>query len=44
MAVYLNQERKIFKIAVRTKRYECLEISSGRLYLSTNEVELLPSH
>ncbi|CAM3881839.1 SprT-like domain-containing protein [Flavobacterium branchiophilum] len=35
---------KIFKkIAVRTKRYECLEVSSGRLYLfnPNAEVELL---
>ena len=35
---------KIFKkIALRTKRYECLEISSGRLYLfnPNAEVELL---
>jgi hypothetical protein len=37
---------KIFKkIAVRVKRYECLEISSGRLYLfqPNAEVELLPN-
>ena len=37
---------KIFKkIALRVKRYECLEVSSGRLYLfqPNAEVELLPS-
>ena len=37
---------KIFKkIAVRVKRYECLELSSGRLYLfqPNAEVELLPN-
>ena len=37
---------KIFKkIALRVKRYECLEISSGRLYLfqPNAEVELLPN-
>ena len=37
---------KIFKkIALRVKRYECLEVSSGRLYLfqPNAEVELLPN-
>ncbi len=37
---------KVFKkIAVRTKRFECLELSSGRTYLfnPNAEVELLPS-
>jgi len=37
---------KIFKKgALRTKRYECLEVSSGRMYLfnPNAEVELLPS-
>jgi hypothetical protein len=34
MAAYLeSRTENIQKIAVRTKRYECLEISSGRLYL-----------
>jgi len=46
-SVFRIKNGKIFKkIAVRTKRYECLEISSGRLYLfnPNAEVELLPSH
>lgn len=37
---------KIFKkIALRTKRYECIEVSSGRIYLfnPNAEVELLPN-
>jgi SprT protein len=37
---------KIFKkIALRTKRYECIELSSGRIYLfnPNAEVELLPN-
>ena len=37
---------KIFKkIALRVKRYECLEVSSGRMYLfqPNAEVELLPN-
>lgn len=37
---------KIFKkIALRTKRYECIEISSGRIYLfnPNAEVEVLPT-
>ena len=37
---------KIFKkIALRVKRYECMEISSGRMYLfqPNAEVELLPN-
>ena len=37
---------KIFKkMALRVKRYECLEVSSGRLYLfqPNAEVELLPN-
>jgi hypothetical protein len=46
MAAYLESKTKnIQKIAVRTKRYECLEISSDACTFSTNaEVELLPSH
>ncbi|MDG2432010.1 SprT-like domain-containing protein [Flavobacterium sp.] len=46
-SVFRIKNGKVFKkIAVRTKRYECLEISSGRLYLfnPNAEVELLPSH
>jgi hypothetical protein len=45
-SVFRIPNGKIFKkIAIRTKRYECLEISSGRLYLfnPNAEVELLPS-
>ena len=37
---------KIFKkVALRTKRYECIELSSGRIYLfnPNSEVELLPN-
>lgn len=37
---------KIFKkVALRTKRYECIELSSGRIYLfnPNAEVELLPN-
>jgi len=44
-SVFRISNGKIFKkIAIRTKRYECLEISSGRLYLfnPNAEVELLP--
>jgi len=43
-SVFRIKNGKVFKkIAVRTKRYECLEISSGRLYLfnPNAEVELL---
>lgn len=46
-SVFRIKNGKVFKkIAVRTKRYECLEISTGRLYLfnPNAEVELLPSH
>ncbi len=45
-SVFRIHNGKIFKkIAIRVKRYECLEISSGRLYLfqPNAEVELLPS-
>ncbi|WP_281637312.1 SprT-like domain-containing protein [Flavobacterium marginilacus] len=45
-SVFRISNGKIFKkIAIRTKRYECLEISSGRLYLfnPNAEVELLPN-
>ncbi|SHG44611.1 SprT-like family protein [Flavobacterium micromati] len=44
-SVFRITNGKIFKkIAVRTKRFECLEISSGKLYLfnPNAEVELLP--
>lgn len=43
-SVFRISNGKIFKkIAIRTKRYECLEISSGKLYLfnPNAEVELL---
>lgn len=45
-SVFRIHNGKIFKkIAQRTKRYECLEISSGKTYLFNPnvEVELLPS-
>ena len=45
-SVFRIHNGKIFKkIALRTKRYECLEINSGRLYLfnPNAEVELLPN-
>ncbi|SEG20888.1 SprT-like domain-containing protein [Flavobacterium urumqiense] len=45
-SVFRIQNGKIFKkIAVRTKRFECLEISSGKTYLfnPNAEVELLKS-
>jgi SprT protein len=45
-SIFRIHNGKIFKkIAIRVKRYECLEISSGRLYLfnPNAEVELLPS-
>lgn len=45
-SVFRIQNGKIFKkIAIRTKRFECLEISSGKMYLfnPNAEVELLPS-
>jgi hypothetical protein len=45
-SVFRIKNGKIFKkIAVRTKRFECLEISSGKLYLfnPNAEVELLKS-
>ena len=44
-SVFRIHNGKIFKkMAVRTKRFECLEISSGRTYLfnPNAEVELLP--
>lgn len=46
-SIFRIKNGKVFKkIAVRTKRYECLEMSSGRLYLfnPNAEVELLPQH
>ncbi|MBA0885282.1 SprT-like domain-containing protein [Flavobacterium undicola] len=46
-SVFRIKNGKVFKkIAVRTKRYECLEMSSGRLYLfnPNAEVELMPIH
>ncbi|MBC5839537.1 SprT-like domain-containing protein [Flavobacterium muglaense] len=45
-SVFRIQNGKIFKkIAIRTKRFECLEISSGKMYLfnPNAEVELLPN-
>jgi hypothetical protein len=45
-SVFRIQNGKIFKkIAIRTKRFECLEMSSGRTYLfnPNAEVELLKS-
>ena len=45
-SVFRIQNGKIFKkIAVRTKRFECLEMSSGKTYLfnPNAEVELLKS-
>lgn len=45
-SVFRIHNGKIFKkIALRTKRYECIEISSGRIYLfnPNAEVELLPN-
>lgn len=45
-SVFRIQNGKIFKkIAVRTKRFECLEMSSGKMYLfnPNAEVELLKS-
>ncbi|MDR7209115.1 SprT-like domain-containing protein [Flavobacterium piscis] len=46
-SVFRIKNGKIFKkLAVRTKRFECIEISSGKTYLfnPNAEVELLPSH
>ncbi|OCB76649.1 SprT-like domain-containing protein [Flavobacterium crassostreae] len=46
-SVFRIANGKIFKKgALRVKRYECLEIGSGRLYLfnPNAEVELLPDH
>lgn len=46
-SVFRIKNGKIFKkLAVRTKRFECLEISSGKLYLfnPNAEVELLPGN
>jgi hypothetical protein len=46
-SVFRIKNGKIFKkIAVRTKRFECLEISSGKTYLfnPNAEVELLPGN
>lgn len=45
-SIFRIHNGKIFKKgALRTKRYECLEVSSGRIYLfnPNAEVELLPS-
>ena len=45
-SMFRIQNGKIFKkIALRTKRFECLEVSTGKLYLfnPNAEVELLPS-
>ncbi|TRX40007.1 SprT-like domain-containing protein [Flavobacterium restrictum] len=45
-SVFRIQNGKIFKkIAIRTKRFECLELSSNRLYLfnPNAEVEVIPS-
>ena len=45
-SVFRIKNGKVFKkMAVRTKRFECLEISSGKLYLfnPNAEVELLPN-
>lgn len=45
-SVFRISNGKIFKkIAIRTKRFECLEISTGKLYLfnPNAEVELLPN-
>ena len=45
-SIFRIHNGKIFKkIAIRSKRFECLEISSGRTYLfnPNAEVELLPS-
>ncbi len=44
-SVFRIKNGKIFKkIALRTKRYECIEVSSGKIYLfnPNAEVELLP--
>ena len=46
-SIFRIKNGKIFKkIAVRTKRFECLEISSGKTYLfnPNAEVELLPGN
>ena len=46
-SIFRIKSGKIFKkIAVRTKRFECLEISTGKTYLfnPNAEVELLPNH
>ncbi len=46
-SVFRIQNGKIFKkVAVRLKRFECLEINSGRTYLfnPNAEVELLPNY
>ena len=45
-SVFRIHNGKIFKkVALRTKRYECVEINSGRIYLfnPNAEVELLPN-
>jgi hypothetical protein len=45
-SIFRIHNGKIFKKgALRTKRYECVEVSSGRTYLfnPNAEVELLPS-
>ena len=46
-SVFRIQNGKIFKkMAVRTKRFECIEVSSGKMYLfnPNAEVELLKSN
>lgn len=45
-SVFRIKNGRIFKkVALRTKRYECIEVSSGKIYLfnPNAEVELLPS-
>ncbi|HSD14130.1 MAG TPA: SprT-like domain-containing protein [Flavobacterium sp.] len=45
-SVFRIHNGKIFKkVALRTKRYECVEVNSGRIYLfnPNAEVELLPN-
>jgi hypothetical protein len=45
-SIFRLQNGKIFKkIAIRTKRFECLEMNSGKMYLfnPNAEVELLPN-
>jgi hypothetical protein len=43
MGVFRIDSGKIFKkMAVRVKRFECLEVSSGKCIFLNAEVELLP--